>query len=277
MPRSQNDRVKSLEKGLNLLLLLSRQEGALSLERITRLSGLNKTTCFRLLKTMQDMGFVDQEPGSKLYRLGPRNISLGAAALQGLSLRSLALPFMQRLRELTQETVNLSVLDGTEVVFIERLEAKHIISTHHRIGDRLPAHCACMGKAILAYLPPHKLQTVLDKIRFEKKTPNTLSDRGALERELEKVRQEGLAYNREELEKGLCAVAAPVLGHAGEAVAGLNVAFPLVRHDLHEAMDRFAPEVKRAAEGISKLLGFASGPGDESLASPREAKRAVLT
>ncbi len=255
MPRSDNDRVKSLEKGLQLLLLLSGQASALSLDKITQASGLNKTTCFRLLKTMQDFGFVEQEPDSKMYRLGPKNISLGAAAMQGISLRRLALPYMQKLKDSTQETVNLSILDGTEVVFIERLEASHILSTHHRIGDRLPAYCTCMGKAIMAHLPQDKLLSILERTKFEAKTPNTVKSKRVLLEELARIREEGLAYNREELEKGLCAVAAPIMGYAGEAVAGLNVSFPLTRHDEREVAERFAPQVKEAAAKISRLLG----------------------
>ena len=253
--------MKALEKGLALLILLSAASQPQTLDEITRASGLNKTTCFRLLKTLQDFGFVEQETGGKRYRLGPRNISLGAAAMSGISLRNLALPHMQRLKELTQETVNLTVLDGSEVVFIERLEANHIISTHHRIGDRLPAHSTCMGKAILAHMPRPKREAVLGRIKFTALTPATITSRAALEKELDQVRREGLAYNREELEKGLCAVAAPVMGYAGEALAALNVAFPLVRHELHAALEKFAPLVKQAADQISELLGYAGRPG----------------
>ena len=117
---------------------------------------------------------MEQAPKSKLYRLGPRNVSLGAAAMKGMTLRRLARPFMRKLQEMSRETVNLSVLDGAEVVFVERLEAGHIVSTHHRIGDRLPVHCTCMGKAILAFLPEAGLEAVLTRITFEQKTEKTL-------------------------------------------------------------------------------------------------------
>ncbi len=256
MSPSDNDRVKSLEKGLNLLILLSREKNGVSLDELTKSSGLNKTTCFRLLKTLHLFGFVEQEPDSKYYRLGPRNISLGAAARNTISLRELALPYMRKLKDLTQETINISVLDGTEIVFVERLEAGHIVSTQHRIGDRLPAHCTCMGKAILSHLRESRLTPILDRILFEQKTPQTISNRGEFLQELETIRREGLSYNLEELEKGLCAVAAPILNHSGEAVAALNVAFPLMRYDLKEALARFGPEVKKAAREISGLLGF---------------------
>jgi len=257
LPPSGNYRVKALEKGLRLLLLLRDQSAPLSLEEITNASGLNKTTCFRLLRTLQDFGFVERAPDSKRYSLGSELISLGAAARKRLSLRRLAQPYMRRLKDQTGETVNLSILDGTEVVFIARLEASHIISTHHRIGDRLPAYCTCMGKAILAHLSRERLSAILEETIFEPKTPATITSRTALLKELARVRREGLAYNMEELEKGLCAVAAPVMGQSGEAVAGLNVAFPLTRHDPQEFIQRFAPQVKQTADQISRLLGYA--------------------
>lgn len=263
MQRSDNDRVKSLEKGLRLLILLGDEKSARSLETITKLSGLNKTTCFRLLKTLQSLGFVEQEMESKRYRLGVRNISLGAVAASRLHLHKLALPYMQRLKDALGETINLGVLMGAEVMFIERLEAEHILSAHHDIGDRLPAHCTCMGKAILAFLPDEKVEAVLDQIDFSAKTAKTITSRKKLLAELESIRGEGLAYNLEELEKGLCAVAAPILDYNGHAVAALNVAFPLIRHKLDKGLEQFAPAIKEAGRELSKLLGFSKGHANE--------------
>ena len=253
---ARKDRVQSLEKGLQILLLLSRAQADLTLEELTRRSGYTKTTCFRLLKTMQDLNFVEQDPQSSAYRLGARNISVGAAALNKLSLRDTALPHMHRLRELTDETINLTILDQTDVVFVERLEAVHIISTHHHIGDRLPVHCTSMGKAILAFLPPARLEPLLEQIPLEAKTDKTITSLERFRSELARIRETGLAISDEELEKGLCAVSAPIMDYQGYAVAAINIAFPLVRHDLSEAVTRFSPQVKTAAGQISRQLGY---------------------
>ena len=181
-----------------------------------------------------------------------------------LNLRNLALPLMRQLKETLDETINLAVLSGPEIVFVERLEAKHIVSAHHQIGDRLPAYCTSMGKAILAHLPEARLNRVLERTAFESKTPLTVTDVQLLRVELARVREEGLAYNREELEKGLCAVAAPILDHNGRAVAALNVAFTLVRHDLNQALEKFTPQVRRTGQELSALLGFRRDrPGGE--------------
>jgi DNA-binding IclR family transcriptional regulator len=254
--RDEKDRIKSLEKALNLLIVLSKSKSALSLDELTRQTELKKTSCFRLLQTMKKLNFVEQDPGSKDYYLGSRNISIGAAALNGLSLRRTALPFMQSLQRETKETVNLAILEGTEVVFVERLESEHILSTHHKIGDRLPVHCTCMGKSILAFLPESKLEDVLREIRFTRRTPHTIASQEAFRKELKDVRDRGLAVNIEELEQGLCAVACAVRNYSGEAVASINIAFPVIRHDPEQAIKTFAPRLKQACMEISKSLGF---------------------
>jgi len=254
--RDEKDRVKSLEKALNLLIVLSKSKSAMSLDDLTSEAGLKKTSCFRLLQTMKKLNFIEQEPGSKNYYLGRRNISIGAAALNGLSLRRTALPFMRELQRETKETVNLCVLEGTEIVFIERLESEHILNSHHNIGDRLPVHCTCMGKSILAFLPEQKVEDVLSEIRFTRRTPYTIASQEAFRKELEGVREKGMAVNVEELEQGLCAVACPIRNHIGEAVASINIAFPVIRHDPKQAFKRFSPKLKSACLKISKSLGF---------------------
>ena len=253
MPDRQQ--AKTLANGLNLLVLLSRQEASLGLEELTRLSGLSKTACFRLLATLREMNFVEQDPQSKRYRLGAQNISIGAAALGGLSLRRVALPFMEKLREASNETVNMSVLEGTDIVFVARLEAGHIINTRHRIGERLPVQVTCQGKAIMAFSPPEKLERLLAQIKFRAATEHTLATPAALNKELERIRRRGIALNDQELEKGLCAVAAPILDFSGNAVAAINIAFPLLRHSRQEAIRDFAPAVAQACQEISRLLG----------------------
>lgn len=250
------DRVKSLDKGLNILMLLSQAKEDLSLDQITKLSKYTKTSCFRLLKTMQELNFVDQNPQDSTYRLGARNISIGATALKNVKLRQLALPYMQRIQVKTKETSNLTILDQTEIIFVERLEAEHIVSTHHHIGDRLPVYCTSMGKAILAFMPQHQLEPLLKKLRLENKTKKTISSIDMLMKELENVRETGLAVNNEELEKGLCAVAAPIRNYLGESVAALNIAFPLIRYNFKDAVRDYGPLVKEAANEISERLGY---------------------
>ena len=255
-PKEKN-RIRALEKGLELLILLSRHDGEVGLEHLSREAGFSKPTCFRLLQTMRRLNFVTQSAITKGYRLGPRNISIGTAALDRQSVRSIAIPYMRRLREQTDETINLTILDGTEIVFVERIEAKFIINSNLYVGSRLPVYCSSMGKAILAYLPEHKLTAVLDAIDLQPRTANTITSRRQLLAELARIRATGTSINNEALEKGLFAVAGPIRDHSGEAIAALNVSFPRMRHDIIEdALAAFVPVVKAACNDISGLLGF---------------------
>lgn len=256
LEKVDKERVKSLEKALNLLILLSRQAEEMSLDELSREADISKTSCFRLLQTMRRQNFVEQSPHSKKYKLGRRNISIGAAALSKQSVRALALPYMNRLRAETEETVNLAVLDGTEIVFVERIEGSFIVNSNLRVGSRLPVYCSSMGKALLAYLPTHKLDRIIGAIKFERKTSKTIDSRELLLEELAAIRKAGVAINNEELEKGLFAVAGPIRDHSGEAVAALNISFLLVRHGREKAIGKFIPVVKEACQDISTTLGY---------------------
>lgn len=250
------DRIRSLEKGLELLIVLSRHDTELSLERLSQESGFSKTSCFRLLQTMRRLNFITQSSETKGYQLGPRNISIGTAALDRQSVRSLAVPYMRRIRAQTNETINLTILDGNEVVFVERIEANFIVNSNLHVGSRLPVHCSSMGKAILAYLPDDQLSKILEKIDFQPCTAKTITSRDRFIEELGAIRAKGMAVNNEELEKGLFAVAAPILDHTGVPVAAMNISFPLVRHRIRDAYANFVPIIVDTCLEISSLLGF---------------------
>lgn len=250
------NRIRALEKGLELLILLSRHDTERSLDQISKDAGYSKPTCFRLLQTMRRLNFVTQSVETKCYQLGPRNISIGTAALDRQSVRSIAVPYMRRIRAQTKETVNLTILDGSEVVFVERIEANFIVNSNLHVGSRLPVHCSSMGKAILAHLPEPKLALILEKLDFQPCTAKTITSRARFIEELAGIRATGTAINNEELEKGLFAIAGPIRNYSGEAIAAMNISFPLVRHHIKEALADFIPIVKEACIEISSLLGF---------------------
>jgi len=251
------DHVKSLEKGLALVCLLSRHGAPLKLENLVKLSGMKKTSCFRILQTLARLDFVAQDPETRGYTIGPAMVSIGLSALASRrGVREQALPYMKEIREKTGATVNLGILSGPDIIFVERLRSAYIMEANLRVGSRLSAHCSSMGKAILAHLPEPELEEILRQIRFDRKTKGTITSIEALKRELEEIRRKGYAVNNEELEKGLFAIAAPVRNHAGTAVAALNISFPLMRHSKQEALRIFVPLIMGACRKISLSLGF---------------------
>ena len=217
------DYIKSLEKAVNLIGLLSKHHSPLNLERMVKISGMKKTSCFRILQTLTKAGFVSKDPDRGEYSIGPAMIAIGLAALDNKDVRDLALPYMKEIREKTGATVNLSILSGAEIIFVERIQSTHIIETNLRIDSRLPAYCSSMGKAILAFLPDLELEDILKQTRFDKKTEKTIVSIKALKAELREIRSRGFALNDEELATGLFAIATPLRNHTGEAVAAMNI------------------------------------------------------
>jgi DNA-binding IclR family transcriptional regulator len=253
---NDKDYIKSLEKAVNIICLLSQHGSPLKLEDLVKVSGMKKTSCFRIVQTLMRSNFVSKDPETKGYFIGPGMISIGFSALDRVGVRGIALPFMKEIRKKTGTTVNLAILSGAEVIFVERLQSAHIIEANLRIGSRLPVHLSSMGKAILAYLPDPELETILKQIRFEKKTEKTITSIDALKDELGEIHRKGFALNNEELESGLFAIAAPLRNYTGVAVASMNISFPLMRHSKQEAMKNFCPLILEACRKISYSLGF---------------------
>ncbi len=250
------DYIKSLEKAVNLICLLSQHSSALKLEDLVKISGVKKTSCFRILQTLTKVGFVSKDPDTGGYFIGPKMISIGLSASKNSSIRELALPFMKELRENTGTTVNLAILSGPEVIFVERLSSDHIMEANLQVGSRLSAHYSSMGKVMLAYLPEAQLEDILKQIHFERKTEKTIASIRVLKEELRSIHEKGFALNNEELEAGLFAIAAPLRNQAGVAVAAMNISFPLIRHSKQEALKIFCPLLLEVCKNISSLLGF---------------------
>ena len=207
---------------------------------------------------MCQLGLVEQN--RRTYHLGPAIVALGLKALKGLNLRQAALPLMKKLRDETGETVNLSLLSGTEIIFIERVMSDYLVNTNINVGDRLPVYCASMGKVILAFMSEANAEQIIAQLQFKARTSRTLVSAAALRDELSEIRLRGCAFNDEELEKGLRAVAAPIVGYTGEAFAALNIAWTTARRPSRSTFTDFSAKAVAAAEKISKAMGFMRPP-----------------
>ena len=253
------DHIKSIEKCFVILDCLLSRQGMLTLEEITHLTGYKKTTCFRLLKTLRTLGIVELPPDSKKYQYGSHLAAIGLSALKHMNLRQIALPILQQLRDETGETVNLTILSGSEILYVERIMSDYLVNVNVNVGDRLPVYCASMGKVILAYLPEGRLDAILSAIAFRSRTANTIGSQKALRKELAQIRADGFAINDEELEIGLRAVAAPIFNYTGEAFAATNIAWTTARHPERTAFAEYARKIVTAAEKISRLMGYTPG------------------
>ena len=249
---------QSLERGLAILSAFKPAKPLLGISELARALALNRSTAHRYVGTLTALGYLQQDRESRKYRLGPRVLDLGFSAINSMELPELARPHLQHLSDDTGHTVNMAILDGTEIVYVERVRSSGAgqseIDLNLHVGSRLPAYCTSMGKVLLAYLPDDVRAETLDRIELVSRGPNTVTKRAALVEELERVRTAGLAVNNEELAYGLRSIAAPISNRSGEVVAALNLAVHRSMGLTTDLIERFSPAVLRTAAAISSEI-----------------------
>jgi IclR family pca regulon transcriptional regulator len=250
---------QSLERGLAILSAFRSGTPVLGVSELSREVGLSRSTAHRYIATLATLGYLDQDPVSRKYRLGPRVLDLGFSAINSMDLREVAAPHLQALSDETGHTVNMAVLDGADIVYIERCRTsqrgQRDIDLNLHVGSRLPAYCTSMGKVLLAGLSEDEQRAVLDRVDFDQRGPNTLTGRDELLRELAHVARVGLAMNNEELAYGLRSIAAPVTSGSGDVVAAINLAVHRTMLSLDALVAHLGPPLKRTAAAISSRLG----------------------
>jgi IclR family pca regulon transcriptional regulator len=255
---------QSLARGLAILSTFHSDRPLIGVSELSRGLELSRSTVHRYVATLAKLGYLQQDPDSKRYRLGPKVLDLGFSALNSMDLLEVSAPHLRRLSDETQRTVNVAILDGTDVVYIERCRAarpgQQEIDLNLHVGARLPAYCTAMGKAILAFVSEERLEEVIERIDFVPRGPNTLTDPKAFREELVKVRASGIAINDEELAYGLRSIAAPIYSQSGDVLAALNLAIHRTIVSMEELVERFAPAVIQTANDISLSMGHRLAP-----------------
>jgi DNA-binding IclR family transcriptional regulator len=257
-PRERRPRraytIRVLERALLVLSAFSHSRPELRLADFAHL-GLHKSTLYRLLEVLRAHRLVEHDPVTGQYRLGLRLFELGMLAVGRLELARSAQRSLDMLVERTGETAHLGVLDGADVVSIGRAESPHALRMPGAVGRRTPAHGTAIGKVLLAHVAETEQKSLLAGTTFKALTRRTLVRPDQILRELRAVRQRGYAIDDEEVYPGVRCVGAPVHDHTGTVVAAVSAAGPTTRLP-REHFPRLAAEVLRAAEEISKRLGF---------------------
>ncbi|HZL47763.1 MAG TPA: IclR family transcriptional regulator [Solirubrobacteraceae bacterium] len=250
---------QSLERGLAILGVFSPEHPVLGIADIADELGMSRSTTHRYVITLVALGYLEQG-ASRKYRLGLRVTDLGMSALNATGLRERARADLEELRVRSSYTVNLAVLDGTEILYVERArswrrgQSKIDLGLHP--GSRLPAYCTAMGKVLLANLPEQEQAERIAEMTLRRKGPNTITSKKALREELEQIREESFAINDEELAPGLYSIAAPVRNEAREVMAAVNMAAHSSMIALAEMVDALGPHLLSTADRISARLGY---------------------
>jgi len=252
--------VPALARGLALLECFGSGREELSLVELARGVGMTRSAAYRLVYTLAELGFLVRHPERKSYRLGPRVLSLGFAYLASQEIAEIARPHLEALRDRTDCSAHLGVLDGTEIVYIARFADKKALTSRITIGTRFPAHATSMGRAILAQLPADDVRRRFNGrvlARFSAATPTTLK---ALQTVLEADRARGHVVSRSSFEAGIASVAAPILDADGDAVAAINISTPESTLAGNAFETTIKDQVVQTAKTISEWLGHRRGP-----------------
>ena len=245
--------INALEKGLALLEFLADREG-LSVTDISRALSMDRSTCNRFLLTLKDLGYVGTDTNGK-YRAALKLFEIGSRISAMADIRTQAHAYMEKIARHFKETVNLGRLDGGDVVTIDLVNSPETIRFDAPIGSRSPIYTLAMGKAILAFRAEEERRRYLESCPFEPLTPNTITSKKALERELARVRTRGYALDNREWAMDTRCVAVPIFDHSAFPSHAISVSGPAVR--LTEArVKTMVPELKAAGNALSRELGY---------------------
>jgi IclR family acetate operon transcriptional repressor len=246
--------VQVLAKALDLLDLLARQ-GSMSLTQLCQELGQPKSSVFRYLVTLEEHGYVQRLQNGDTFSLGLKLIELGRSVTNQFTVHEVALPFMRGLIEDFGETVNLAILEGGRVVYIEILEGTHSIRMAARPGQRDFAHSTAIGKAILSYSPPSVAEEVVKRHGLPTRTPATLTTLEGLRAELVIIRERGYAIDNIENELGVRCVAVPIFNHQSKPIAAISVSGPADRI-FGAKVELIGEALMTATRAISQQLGY---------------------
>jgi IclR family transcriptional regulator, pca regulon regulatory protein len=250
---------QSLERGLAILGCFTPKRPILGIADIADDLGMSRSTTHRYVITLVALGYLEQG-ASRKYRLGLRVTDLGMSALNSTGLREHAHPYLEELRQRSSYTTNLGVLDGGEVLYVDRVRSyrrgQSRIDLDLHPGSRLPAYCTAMGKLLLANLPESEQRELIASMKLGKRGPNTIASKKALREELDEIEAAGFAVDDEEFAADLYAMAAPVRNEARDVVAAINLVAHSSIISLEELVDALGPHLISTADRISARLGY---------------------
>jgi len=243
--------VKSVIKGLKILEFIADSASPPTLVQITKALGMNRTTVYHLIQTLESAGYVTKERQSNAYLLGLKILPLGGKALDSNKLRIESLPYLQRLNRKLEERVNLGILYDSQVLFLAGIEKPSLPLMYSHFGKKAPAHCCSIGKIILAHLPEQEAERVINQKPLTRLTENTITDLSLFKRHLSEIKSQGYAVDNAEHISGEYCIATLIKGEEGRGIGAVSAS----AHDL-EKIKLHLDALFETAEIISHLMGF---------------------
>lgn len=254
--RGQQYHIPMLKRSLDLLQLLAASpDGGMSLSELARQLHAPKSSIFKIIRTLEAEGFVSWESRSEKYNLTRKLLTLADTVASQSNLRDDLLPFLKELRDRSNETVNLGILDGETAIYIESLEGPGPVKCIVQPGKQLALHSTALGKCLLAFRPESEIDRILTAAPLEAYTPHTCTDPVALKKEMAQVRRQGYALDVEEDNPEACCIGAPIRDHLGRVIAAISLTAPSYRLP-RSALKSIALIVVESASRMSHWLGY---------------------
>ncbi|MFH0924481.1 MAG: IclR family transcriptional regulator [bacterium] len=251
--------VKAVINALDVLEVFIGKEEEIGVGELSRRLDLPKNKIFRLLSTLKERGFVEQNKVTEKYRLGLKVFELGQAYKSKLGLLKLAHPILVNLSVSCDESVYMAVLDGIEVVYVDMEETTKPLRIVPHLGSRAPVYCTAIGKIQLAFRDVEEREGIVKKMRLETKTKNTITDIRKLTKQLLEIIKKGYALDNEEFEEGVKCVAVPIRDYNNAVVAGICISGPSVRMSEKRIKNELLKLILDASQEISHKLGYLEG------------------
>lgn len=249
----KKEKIKSIDKALDLLEFLSLNEQEISITKINKKLHMGLSTTHRILTTLKSRGYIIQNQKTAKYRLGIKLFELGCAVQSTTHLVEITKPYLKQLSQSTNETANLAILEGKEVIYLATIESPEILRTEIRPGTRTPAHCTALGKVLLASISDWEFESLYKSDEpLSSLTSKSISSLKELKKHLKKVRIQGYAVDREEYKIGINCLGAPIFGRNG-AITAISITGPASRFTLNE-MEKVKSKLIAISKEISNQL-----------------------
>jgi IclR family pca regulon transcriptional regulator len=250
--QSSDGYVQAFARGLSVIHSFGPNSPAQTLSQVAEATGLDRAGARRFLLTLERLGYVRREGRS--FHLTPRILELGYSYLSTLPLRSIAEPVVRELVQEVNESSSVSVLDGSDIVYVVRVPVKKIMTITLSIGSRIPAYCTAMGRILLGALPQKQMVQILKSSDISRLTRYTITSRQEIMKAIMADHRKGWSMCNQELEEGICSIAVPLLDMEGHIGAAMNITASLSRTTPAEMVSKFLPRLKRAAARINGAL-----------------------
>ncbi|MGD8587847.1 MAG: IclR family transcriptional regulator [Chromatiales bacterium] len=245
--------IQVIDRAATLLDTIAQSEGPVSLKVLSAETGLHPSTAFRILGSLGEVGFVERDSAGH-YQLGRKLLKLAGRVRRGIDIREEARDIMRELRDQVGETVNLTVREGDEVIYVERISARRMMRVEQVVGSRAPLHVTAVGKLMLGELGDEFVRAYADRTGLLAFTPHTITSIGKLLHEVHAVSVEHFAFDNQEAEEGVGCIGSLIYDNSGKVVGGLSISAPIERRS-----DAWIPLVQDAARRISERLGYFAG------------------